>query len=332
MGKTILSIIIPVYNVELYLQECLDSLVFNKSKSREIEILLIDDGSTDNSGLMCDEYSQKYSYIHVFHKKNGGLSSARNFGISKATGEWITFMDSDDVVVSNYLDIIFRLIDQKIDIVLFKYRSFTNNVNCPVTNYNIDSFSKTSKRQAMYLITTEEWGNFAWNKLYKKSLFKNIRYPVSKNYEDIYTTFKLINKAKSFATYNKSLYLYRIRNGSITNTNNVTKALRNNINSLEAREQQLSFFMDNNYVRAYNNAHYYYICECFVHIDLIIKNKLKKDSRYYKCLSAIGKANNIFNFSNINKIGFNFWIKQKICIYFPNIYAVLIKVKNKIKK
>ena len=111
-----ISIIVPVYNTEKYLHRCIDSILTNTFT--DFELLLIDDGSTDSSGVICDEYAAKDSRIYVFHKENGGASSARNLGLGKAKGEWITFVDSDDTLQKNALDLLYKSSDSSVDAVI----------------------------------------------------------------------------------------------------------------------------------------------------------------------------------------------------------------------
>ena len=117
----LITVVVPVYNVEQYLKDCIDSIILQTYK--DIEIILVDDGSTDTSGLICDEYKSKDKRIKVFHKENGGLSSARNCGIENATGKYITFVDSDDVVRENYILFLYKAIkelEKEVGFVIFK--------------------------------------------------------------------------------------------------------------------------------------------------------------------------------------------------------------------
>lgn len=218
LNKNKLSVIIPVYNVSNYLNECLDSLIlFNNDKA---EIILIDDGSTDNSGQICDDYANKTDNIKVIHKKNGGLSSARNVGIEKATGEWITFIDSDDLVVPNYLNILLKSIDNSnSDLIFFKQKSFYgSNIESNFTSFEKKKIHDILKEKALYYLTNLEYGNFAVTKIYKQKLFKKIRFPEGKSYEDIAIAYKIVDKANTFQCYDDYLYYYRQRNDSVSHS------------------------------------------------------------------------------------------------------------------
>lgn len=212
----LISVIVPVYNVEKYLKRCLDSI--RKQTYSNIEILLIDDGSTDQSGRICDEFAKLDSRVRVLHKNNGGLSDARNVGIEEAKGEYITFVDSDDYVDEDLIEYLYKMIE----------RTHTEMSICTNRLYH----EKTRKFQIgaddgkNEVLTAHEsikrllYGrNFwvsAWAKLYKKDLFLNIRYPKGKLYEDTAVTYKLILKAGRVAYGRSCKYTYCVRNNSIT--------------------------------------------------------------------------------------------------------------------
>ncbi len=180
-----LSIIIPIYNVEKYLKECLDSLIVGVSQKIEnqIEVLLINDGSTDNSLSICREYVEKKKYIKLLSKKNGGLSSARNLGISVAKGRYVSFIDSDDIVSIRYVSSILKIINQiDFDIFIFKYQKFIqkNEIKMKKATKSLPKVHKIKKEECINGLTIDEIGSFAWNKVYNRELFKDIKYPEKK--------------------------------------------------------------------------------------------------------------------------------------------------------
>lgn len=207
------SIIIPVYNVEPLLRRCLDSVLSQNYKN--IEVIIVNDGSTDNSLTICNEYKAKDSRIILINKENGGLSSARNAGIEKASGDILLFVDSDDWINSNLCSSIVPIFNHKeIDIVIFGFTIIQGkrikSINNPQSKY-------ISKEEAMEgLLIDKSIRNYAWNKAYKTELFKNVRYPEGKTFEDVATTFKLFDNASSFYTIDKCLYNYEIRSNSIS--------------------------------------------------------------------------------------------------------------------
>ncbi|MBR3256388.1 glycosyltransferase [Candidatus Saccharibacteria bacterium] len=214
--KPLISIVVPVYNVENYILKCLNSLI--KQNYKQIEIILVDDGSTDESGKICDEFKEKDDRIRVFHKKNGGLSSARNYGIKKAKGDIIAFVDSDDYVKDVFvLDLYRGMQAGNADIVI-----------CGYNNEKPKSETISGKEATIRLLTKQENIDIiSWNKLYKKKLFtdNNIFFPEGKKHEDTLTTYKLISKAKKVTYIDESLYIYVERKGSITASEKIEERL-----------------------------------------------------------------------------------------------------------
>ena len=215
MKNELISIVVPVYNVEKYLTRCIESLI--NQTCNNLEIILVDDGSTDKSGKICDNYSKKDKRIKVIHKKNGGLSDARNTGIDIASGKYIGFIDSDDWILPNmYLKLYNLLIDNSAEISVCNFIQ-TSRENM---KYNIkhEKIKILNREEAIKKLSIDkEIMDYAWNKLYKTELFKNIRYPVGKNMEDKGTTYKLFLKANKIVYTNNIYYMYFYRKDSIVN-------------------------------------------------------------------------------------------------------------------
>lgn len=204
------SVIVPVYNVELYLKECIDSII--NQTFEDIEMILVDDGSTDNSGRMCDEFLNVDSRIRVIHKKNGGLSSARNAGLEIAQGKYISFVDSDDYLNMNMIYLMVKTMEKsKADIVCC---DFTSEEFRHVNGGNVISYTRYDA--ISMLLDDSGFKCYAWNKLYKKDLFGEIRYPDGKLFEDIKTSYLLFKNSSKITYLKEELYFYRIREGSIT--------------------------------------------------------------------------------------------------------------------
>lgn len=208
-----ISIIVPIYKVERYLNRCIDSLINQDYK--DIEIILVDDGSPDRCGQICDGYAMKDDRIKVIHQVNGGLSAARNSGIDIASGEYLMFVDSDDYVTSDFCSCALNAaIKNNSDIVVFGhtelYSSYTKNVNIEYSQE-----AKLSNLEALLVLFNGNINSYAWNKIYKASLFQNIRYPVGRLYEDVGTTYLLFDKAESVFLSSKILYYYQQRSDSI---------------------------------------------------------------------------------------------------------------------
>lgn len=210
------SVIVPVYNVEKYLNGCLSSLI--RQTLTDIEILVIDDGSQDNSSALCDEWEQKDHRIRAFHKPNGGLSSARNLGIEVARGEYLAFIDSDDTVHPQMLEILYKTIqDADTLLAICEYRTVT----APVSNWTpIDKWPEPQiiRRDAIFQSITTDLV-VAWNKLYHRSLFHSLRYPAGRYHEDEFLAHRLFWQTPKVAKVQLSLYDYLQRSGSIMSQN-----------------------------------------------------------------------------------------------------------------
>ena len=218
--KYLVSVIVPVYNVELYLRKCVDSIL-NQSY-RKIEIILVDDGSTDMSGKICDEYNNKEERIKVIHKKNSGLSSARNAGLEIAKGDYISYIDSDDYVNSFFIEELLGLcIKYNTGISCIGYKEYSsdgeNTVSvisdeCKPIIYDDISFIKE-------IVDSTKGGVITycvWSKLFRRDIVEGIKFPEGKTYEDIMYTTVAILRAQQCVFKNEKLYNYRIREGSIS--------------------------------------------------------------------------------------------------------------------
>lgn len=211
----LVSVVIPVYNVEPYLHECVASVL--EQTYTNIEIILVDDGSTDSSGTLCDEFALSDSRICVFHKKNGGLSDARNYGILRSHGSLISFIDSDDYVSPDYIMHLYQaLVRGKTDIAatsicIFREGELPKEHKRDTADFHVYDACEALE-DMLYMRHLEP---NAFLKIYKRELFDTIQYPVGKLYEDIATTTKLIDKAGRIAYLDEKDYYYRIRPNSI---------------------------------------------------------------------------------------------------------------------
>ncbi|MBP3871354.1 MAG: glycosyltransferase family 2 protein [Faecalicoccus sp.] len=217
--EVLVSVIVPVYNVQEYLTQCLESIV--SQSYGNLDIVLIDDGSTDSSGLICDSYA-KNNKIRVFHTENNGLSSARNYGINNAKGQFITFIDSDDWVESNLVELLLRAaISNNAEVVSAQiYKDYIGNTTYLMTK------TETEKNFCGHeILNAYEKGlfpDFAWNKLYRSDIFNQIRFPEGRNHEDCAVTWKIIIKLveeeKQLTVIPEYLYHYRMRKNGISHT------------------------------------------------------------------------------------------------------------------
>ena len=208
-----ISVIVPVYNVEKYLERCVKSIAAQTYK--DLEILLIDDGSTDKSGEMCDDFQQTDSRIKAFHKQNGGLSDARNYGIEHSAGEFISFVDSDDYIDEKMLETLHRLITEN-DADLAVCSAMDVFEGKEVTQVKeIKEFNLNKVESYKYMLRGDGIPS-ACNKLYKRQTVGDVRFPVGKLYEDGFFTPQILKKVEKTAVTSKPMYYYFRRADSIT--------------------------------------------------------------------------------------------------------------------
>ena len=208
MENSLISVIVPVYNVEPYLRKCLDSII--SQTYRNIEIIVIDDGSTDGCPQICDEYREKDGRVVVFHTENRGLSAARNLGIDHAHGEWIMFVDSDDWVEPDFCHLPYEAAEKYgADLVIFQMRMIRTD--------GVIHLEKPSCYGIISAHTAVACGHSAaWNKLYHRKLFDGCRYPEGRVAEDTAITHKLVYRAKRIVLISDILYNYQRRADSIS--------------------------------------------------------------------------------------------------------------------
>lgn len=275
-----ISVIVPVYNTEKYLRECLNSLC--RQTLEEIQIILVDDGSQDKSGQICQEYAGEDTRIQVIHKKNGGLSDARNAGIRVASAKYIGFVDSDDSVDANFFEELYELILQTdADIAVGGIKHVTDEGKL-LTARSVEKEKSLDRHDGMQeLLFSKRISNSVCNKLFKKHLFEGISFPVGKLYEDEYVTYRLFHKAKKSVMTNTVFYYYRSNPDSITHR----KFSPQELDRILASEIKIQFCQEN-YPDLIHYAQYYMVYDC-VHIlmkmeqyekqyDKLIRNNIRK--------------------------------------------------------
>ncbi|MGG8494837.1 glycosyltransferase family 2 protein [Tenacibaculum sp. TC6] len=232
-----ISVVVPVYNVEKYVERCINSIVNQTFK--DIEIIIVNDGSTDTSLEICKKIEKEDSRITIITQENKGLSGARNTGIKAAQFPYITFIDSDDWIEAEYIEILYNsLIKYDADIavveydIVFEEKGNKNQIKSRNNNGRVEVFSVS---EAIFeLITDRKIKNYAWGKMYKTALFKEISYPEGLFYEDVFTTYKLFFKSKKIVKTNKILAHYLQR------TDNITSKVNNSIQ--KEKDYYESFF------------------------------------------------------------------------------------------
>ena len=210
-----LSIIIPVYNVEQTLQRCVKSVL--EQSFTNYEIILIDDGSTDKSGQMIDSLAETDNRCTAIHQPNRGLSAARNTGIEIATGNYITFIDSDDFIAPETLTPLMNILETRKGIDLLEYPVLEHHGSPKEKLLNFPEATYTD--MSAYWLKAQTYRHaYAWNKIYRRQLFNNIRYPEGRVFEDIFTLPQLLNDTRMVVTTNKGLYYYTHNPNGITQT------------------------------------------------------------------------------------------------------------------
>lgn len=320
-----ITVIIPVYNVEKYIGKCLESVLNQTYKN--IEVIIIDDGTKDNSGIICDDYAKKDLRIKVIHQKNQGLSGARNTGLKTAIGDYITFLDSDDFIDEKMLEeMLLALKKNNADIV--ECGTIYCNEDETYIRENTKDEVKVYKNeyQIKELVFSGNITTTSWGKLYKKELFKDFEFPLGKYHEDTFTTYKLLHLSSKTVVLNQSFYYYRQVNGSIMNS-------KFNIKHLDAVEAVVkrSQFIEKYYskYKKYEYANIVYSC-CKVYERMILEDFCNK--------SIILKLQELIR---ENLIYFYFYSKSKkstkifasICFINMNLCKILYNfILSKVKK
>lgn len=251
VGKKI-SVVVPVYKVEQYLDRCVESIL--NQTYHDFELILVDDGSPDNSGNLCDNWARKDSRINVIHKSNGGLSSARNAGLDEATGEYVTFIDSDDVIHWDYLAYLLTLCaENNADISMGKLIRFSEDIPDDCRLDNVETISRTGK-ETLYRFFEDgvEVSNYvsACCKLYRRSIFENIRFPEGRLFEDEYTTYRLYDKAGRIVESEAVLYYYYVNPNSITSNLTIEKRM----DEYDAQWDRICYFNEKKETELYQAA------------------------------------------------------------------------------
>ena len=233
----LISLVIPVYNVEKYLDKCMESVLAQTYDN--FEVILVDDGSTDNSGKMCDEYAKKDSRVTVYHKPNGGLSDARNFGVEHCNADLVSFIDSDDYVTEDYLEYLWYLMNK----YKCKMSCAGNKIVPEGKDYTLKSNNITEEKldtvKSLERICYSSVG--AVTRLYQKELLLNNPFPVGRLYEDLASTYKIIAECDYVVFSNKEIYIWIQRENSITHS----KISKKQLDIFWAADELYSFIMAN---------------------------------------------------------------------------------------
>lgn len=285
--EKLVTIIIPVYCVELYLEQCIKSVV--QQTYSEIEIILVDDGSPDQSPEICNIWAERDSRITVIHKANGGLSDARNVGIDQAHGKYIMFVDSDDWIESDMVENMLNTLETyQADIcacgIFYEYEGRT-------VIREIDSFIGNSGDAYKRLYNENRYPVSAWNKLYRRKCWSKLRFPVRKICEDAFTTYLLIDQAERIVQCSVPYYHYRIRENSI-----MTSGFSERKMDEEEAWRENYIFVKKHYPEYAKAAYNFYLLRVEKLIHTISEDLLIVYQKEYRILKSILKKNLFYIF------------------------------------
>ena len=289
IDKPLVSVVVPVYNIEKFVSKCLNSL--RVQTYDKIEIIVVDDGSTDKSGEICDETAKLDERVKVLHQKNKGLSGARNAGIRAAKGEFVCLVDGDDYVRENFVEEMARKVRDGVGVIICGYNS-----TIP------EDVTTTGEKATIKLLTKQENMEIvAWNKMYRRGLISNFKYPEGENYEDTLTTYKILAAAKKVSYVPKSLYEYLERAGSIMSGSKAEKRL---LAREKAAREATEYFKGRADLR--DAAEIALLTANFAFADFAIQKKI--DEKYFeKCWKFVRE--------NKNKLMKNQFMTAKLKLY-----------------
>lgn len=238
-----ISVIVPVYNAEKYLVRCIESVLAQSLP--DYELILIDDGSLDNSGLLCDDFAKRDERIRVIHQKNGGAAAARNAGLDISAGEWIAFIDSDDLVHPDYLRVLYETaVMQKADVAACRYRSFHDE---SIIRFERTPIALSKEDAEAYWVGDRTGATVPWGKLYHNSIFSGIRFPIGRIGEDEFVTYKILFGCEKLVVIDVPLYYYFVNRGGVSRSD-YFKRLPDILDCFAEHE---AFFRDSPWQKAY---------------------------------------------------------------------------------
>ena len=331
MKEELISVIVPIYKVEKYLKVCIDSIINQSYKN--LEIILIDDGSPDNCGKMCDEYAKKDNRIKVIHKENGGLSSARNAGLDIATGEYISFIDSDDAISSNFIEYLHNLCKKnKVDISVCSIQRFDCEIDIKEAYTEKEELKFETAREMSRRVNGRNSlpSTVVWNKLYKRYIYENLRFPVGKIIEDQFTTYKAYDICKTnIVISNFELYYYRVNPTSILGV----KFNKKRLDILEAYEERIEFYREKKDKELLNKTlagYQHELKSCFINVYNNLDNNkeiLKDLNKKLKCNYKELIKNNGLKLEKLNLTIFTF-MPFIACYFWPYLKSTKEFIKN----
>lgn len=307
-----ISVIVPVFKVEKYIKRCVDSIL--AQSFADFELWLVDDGSPDNCGVICDEYARKDGRVKVIHKKNGGLSDARNAALDVMQGKYVFFVDSDDWIARDAFESAYASLKR---------------TGAKVATGNIVSVYEDGREEALYSPTQEEvilsgeemlttlLRPNAWNRLYEAELFQNLRYPVGRLYEDVFVYHKILAQIDRMVLTGKNSYYYFIRKGSIMNTNYDIK-FTDIIDAVYDRARWLDSLGQEKLADETRLFVYSQVAVAYAHLN---KNNIEHKKRLSEIKKVYDECYDILKKSKI--IGWKQKVRMSILRYEPSLHTIL---------
>ena len=314
MSNPLISIIVPVYKAEKYLNRCVESIVNQTYKN--LEIILVDDGSPDNCPQMCDEWAEKDGRIKVIHKENGGAAMARNAALDTASGDYIGFVDSDDWIACNMYEVLYNsLIENDSDISMCRHFDVDAQSAIKEIDFYFSEEAITGK-DCIVLGKYSAVNCVLWNKLYKKELWQNIRFPNYMKYEDEAVLPYIYNEAKKIACVQAPLYYYVYVDGSIMNS----QLSDNDLVMINIMEKRLEFFSGTDiYLKILSN------CLNVIRGLLVFHSNEPKGFAYIEITKFFRRILKISLKQGV-KMSFRARISYIACYISPSLYSRLINL------
>lgn len=311
-----ITVIIPVFKVEQYLDRCVKSVV--NQTYENLEIILVDDGSPDFCPQQCDLWSKKDSRIHVIHKDNGGLSSARNAALDIARGKYIYFLDSDDFITRNAMEVLISAMSEnEADIVSSAFTEVPDGVEDNIEDISAECVFLTYSNIAFY---SQKISNHACGKLYDARLFQDIRYPLNRNYEDIATTYKVYDKAKKVLHTDTGIYFYRMREEGISHVFS-----KKNIEDLKWAYQKIKEY----YRDPCETEYYYELTVLYTLYSRLLRSDHDKDKELLVFIRS--EFNNISKYVKLTNFKDSPMV-LKLALYKWHLVGVVVWLTDKYRK
>lgn len=301
MRKLLISVIVPVYNVEKYLNKCIESIV--NQTYENMEIILVNDGSVDSSNAICQSWREKDPRIILINQNNLGAGQARNAALDIAKGDIVAFVDSDDYIFKTMFEEMLLLMKDDVDIVECDYITVNNNFGISEANYKVSRKTYTNSEAMKEHLLDANFKQIIWNKLYRKSIISEVRFPTNSKIDDEFFTYKVIGNANKLVHINKVFYAYRQNPNSIMHTIDISSKYQA-LNAKIKRHEYIKLF----FPELINLSNYTIDLFCIYLGQLILKQKKSTDNKeMFNTLKRTIKSYNCSNVRNI-KITNYIWI------------------------